>query len=186
MSVIIDQLTKDHKTMSKLLYLLDQEVDQFTSGKVLDYHLVQSILEFLTRTSQFKHHKAEDEIYKWVKVRSPEKASKIEDLPIEHKKLSFLADHLLEAVDNIEQDNEIPRMWFASVAQEYSTAHKNHLRMEEIALFPLARQALQREDWKNVSKHLADHHDPEFEQLEQDELDELKADILSWHHGHVT
>ena len=181
MSQMIASLTEEHKRMAKLLSLLDQEIGRFKEGNVLDYELISAILDYLTRSSEFKHHQAEDEIYKWLKIRDPEGACEIGDIHVEHEKLAFLCDAFRQAVSNVEQDNELPRIWLVSVADEYCMAYKNHLRLEERYLFPLARKKLSLDDWQDVEEHIIRERDPEFDRLEHDDLDDLRQDILTWH-----
>lgn len=181
MSELVNSLTTEHKRMAKLLSLLDEEVNRFNEGNTLDYELVSAIVDYLTRTSQLKHHQAEDEIYKWIKIRDPEAASAINDIHLEHEKLAILSKTFQEAVSNVEQDNELPRMWLVSVANQYSTAHRNHLRLEERELFPKAIETLMASDWQDVEDHINRELDPEFERLEHEDLNDLRNDILTWH-----
>ncbi len=185
MTKMITSLTEEHRRMTKLLSLLDQEVQSFREGRVLDYELISAILDYLTRVSQLQHHQTEDEIYKWLLIRDPEGAHEIGDLRFEHEKLAFLCETLRQAVANVEQDNELPRIWLVSVANEYRSAHINHIRMEEKQFFPLAKKHLSAGDWQDVEDHIIRESDPEFDRLEHEDLDELRHDILTWHDGDV-
>ena len=41
MSAIIEQLNQEHANMSRILDLLEHEIDAFGNGEVADFHLVQ-------------------------------------------------------------------------------------------------------------------------------------------------
>jgi len=183
MHPLITSLKLEHKRMANLLTLLEQEMDRFTDGEVLDYLFVSSILEYITRTVQHKHHAIEDEIFRKLLVRDPAGATTVGKIREEHDKLAFLCDALKEAVGNVERDNELPRMWFASIVNEYRSALWFHMKDEEKVFFPLTEKRLNETDWVEISNHTELTFNAESDAKEYSELNILRDEILSWHDG---
>lgn len=183
MQPLITSLKLEHKRMANLLSLLEEEMDRFKNGEVLDYLFVSSILEYLTRTVQHKHHAIEDEIFRKLLVRDPTGATTVGEIREEHDKLAFLCDALKEAVSNVEQDNELPRMWFVSIVNEYRSALWYHMRDEEKLFYPLAIKRLTEADWTEISDHTKLVFNEEFDAKELSELSILRDEILSWDDG---
>ncbi|MEH6403614.1 MAG: hemerythrin domain-containing protein [Sneathiella sp.] len=183
MQPLITSLKREHKRMANLLTLLEQEMDSFKEGEVLDYLFVSSILEYLTRTVQHKHHAIEDEIFRKLLVRDPAGATTVGKIREEHDKLAFLSDALKEAVGNVERSSELPRMWFVSIVNEYKSALWLHMKNEEKVFFPLAEKRLNEADWTEISSHTELVFNTEFDINEFSELNMLRNEILNWNDG---
>ncbi len=180
MSKLVHSLNIEHRRMVKLLTMMEREIERFREGNVLDFLLISSILDYLMGVGQYKLHMAEDEIYKLLRKKDPEGSAALGDVPMEHEKLSFLCDTLCQAVKNIEQDSELPRMWLVSVATEFCNAMRRHLELEDKEFFPLALQKLSKEDWTSIEELVAKHSDPDVEHMESEALHDLRDEIISW------
>ncbi|WP_169569342.1 hemerythrin domain-containing protein [Sneathiella limimaris] len=180
MSDIIKTLKDAHKRMDIALSVLAKEIDQFAEGNSLDYTLVESVIEYLRRATALNHHEVEDEIYRRIAAKDASSADLISNTHIDHQKLAFLGNALVEAVENVESDSELPRYWLVSVAKEYLNAHILHMRNEEKSLFPLALKTLTVADWQEISAMLDEKAALDFIQLEVDELEDLHRDIRNW------
>lgn len=180
MAQLIQSLNDEHRRMVKLLSLLEREIERFRSGHVLDYLLISSILDYLTGIGQYKLHLAEEEIFKCLKMRDPEGGEILSDIKLEHEKLTFLCDTLIVAVRNVEQDNELPRMWLVSVAIEFCTVMRSHIEVEDKHLFPLAARKLTSEDWELILLRIAEKGEERQEQMENEKLQDLRLEIYNW------
>jgi len=185
MSEPIKYLTDTHHKMAIALSLMDGEINNFRSGETLDYFLISSILDYMTRSTQLDHHEVEDEIYRQICLAAPDVAASIADIRVDHEKLVFLCDALKEALRNVEMDNELPRMWLVSVAREYLTAQRRHMQTEENSLFPAALEVLGKADWDRISAQMAQSRESDRARAERTEIDDLGTDILGWKTDHI-
>ena len=87
MSAIIEQLNQEHANMSRILDLLEHEIEAFGRGEVADFHLVQEIMDYCLDYPEACHHPKEDAIYAVMIDRRPNLADEIADLSGAHAKL---------------------------------------------------------------------------------------------------
>jgi hemerythrin-like domain-containing protein len=180
MTGFLNRLLEDHRHMRTLLKVFSEELDNFKNGQILDYVLLSSVLDYLTRKTQLNHHQVEDKMFELLAAKNI-KGLEIDDILAEHEKLAFLCNTLRDALRDVEQDMELPRMWVVSVAQEYLTAQQRHMRSEEKSLFPAARTYLVDDDWRQIfSMALRDTIDLQLD-LQTLDLDNLRNDIIAWH-----
>lgn len=178
---LIKSLEDEHRRMVKLLCLLEREIDSFGNGDVIDYMLISSILDYLSGVGQYKLNLAEEEIYTLLVAQKPDCADLVGDIRLEHEKLSFLCGTLSDAICNIQDDNELPRLWLVSVAREFCSVMRRHLEVEDKVFFPLAKRTLSQEDWKNIQHRVAEKGAGNFHLMEDENLLMLRRDIHSWH-----
>lgn len=178
---LIKSLENEHSRMTKLLCLLEREIDSFRAGNVIDYMLISSILDYLSGVGQYKLNLAEEEIFTLLVARDPDCTDVIGDICLEHEKLSFLCRTLSDAIRNIQDDNELPRMWLVSVAREFCLVMRRHLEVEDTIFLPLAKRKLSNEDWENIQLRVAEKGAGDFHLMEDESLLMLRRDIHSWH-----
>ena len=77
MSAIIEQLNQEHANMSRILDLLEHEIEAFGRGEVADFHLVQEIMDYCLDYPEACHHPKEDAIYAVMIDRRPNLADEI-------------------------------------------------------------------------------------------------------------
>ena len=57
---IIEQLQIDHRNMTRLLHLLRGELDAYRGGGVLDFDLLNGIMDYTLNYPDLCHHPAEN------------------------------------------------------------------------------------------------------------------------------
>ena len=177
---ILDKLKKDHQQIKQLLRIMEIEIKHFISGEHLDYELFSSVLEYLNRRVMINHHQVEDKMFEFATKRGAIPKDDRHNIPLEHEKIAFLSNALQDALDKVEQDNELPRIWLMSVAQEYIEAQRRHMREEELVLFPASGRGLLEEDWREVNKAVISREEDYI--VAEDELEEMRKDVLAWHY----
>ncbi len=176
---ILDKLKKDHQQMKQLLMIMEVEIQHFISGERLDYDLFCSALEYLNRRVLINHHFVEDKIFELAQKRGAIAVDGRHNIPLEHEKIAFLSTALKEALDKVEADNELPRIWLMSVAQEYLQAQRRHMREEEIMLFPAAKRGLLNADWEEIEKFMISRS--QDIDIDENDLEDMRKDVLAWH-----
>lgn len=180
MPKILDDLRKDHRNLANLWDLLGRELKVFKQGGVVDYDLVESILDYNLNYPDLCHHPRENLIFNKLKERDPAAISAIGDLEKEHQKLSSLTWRFSTAVSNVLEDEQLPREWFLDVANDFLRFSRNHIQMEEVLFFPAAQKTLTEEDWKELDEASENVEDPLFGKDKQDKYQALYREIMDW------
>ena len=92
--MFIDQLHQDHVNTSKLLVLLQKQMDAFDKGDETDFSLMQNIVDYMSEYTDSVHHPKEDLIYAALENRDPSCKNLVDELHNEHKQLSSLTKAL--------------------------------------------------------------------------------------------
>ena len=160
MSDLLAEFRADHVNMSRLLDLLAREVDVFFAGNQPDWATVESILEYNLSYPDVFHHPKEELVLEKLRLRDADAAKIIGALEIEHESLAAEGRRFFAAVRSVMDDPTLPRGWFAGVANDYIGHMRQHMQLEEVIFFPIAKQALRGEDWADVEARLKRSLDP--------------------------
>ena len=120
MSAIIEQLNQEHANMSRILDLLEHEIDAFGRGEVADFHLVQEIMDYCLDNPEACHHPKEDAIYAVMIDRRPNLADEIADLSGAHG-----------TVERIMRDETLARDLVLDVFGTFLDSYRLHFELEE-------------------------------------------------------
>ncbi len=176
---VLEKLLSDHAQMNKMLVIMDEEIREFVEGGKLDYLLLQTALDFLDLRTTTNHHIFEEKMARILLDKGVVDKKMFEHLEIDHERISFLGNELKHAIDNVEQDNQLPRIWVLSVMQEYINVQRRHMSEEEKRIFPIARLNLADKDWVKLdvlAKNLL-----ETNKEEEAELAAIQKDVIDWH-----
>ena len=158
----IEQLKLDHRKMTRLLDLVQSELESMRAGEPPDFDLLHSVMEYALHYPDICHHPKEDVIYRRLVRRDPSTEARVGDLAKEHAHLSDLTRKLAAALHNVAQDVEVPRAWLEGLVEDYLSANRRHMAMEEQRFFPLAMTALSDEDWDEIDAAAVTKDDPLF------------------------
>ena len=180
MSKVVWKLREDHRNMARLLNLVGREIDVFEKGEHPDYELIETILDYLMNFPDHLHHPVEDMIYRKLEARDPEAVKSIGDLTGEHERLYQSIHRFFAALQNVLQDETLPRDWFSGVAREYHDSLLRHMQMEEVLFLPAAMRALSAEEWKEIETELGNEKDPLFGGEADRRYKALHKEIMDW------
>lgn len=85
---VLDIIRDEHHSMSRLLALLEDQVELFENGSVPDYDLMREIIEYFLTFPDLFHHPKENLILAQLRQRAPDLALKVGDLEAEHATIS--------------------------------------------------------------------------------------------------
>lgn len=162
MSKILDTLRDDHVNMTRLLDALERQLAVFDSGERPDYEFIAGLLEYCQGFPDRYHHPREDLIVEAMYRRAPQAAKAFAVLADEHEKLSALTRRFADTVEQVLEDQEMPRGWFDEQAREFIDFYRRHLAWEEDTVFPRAEELLSEPDWRAVDARIAAPDDPLF------------------------
>jgi hemerythrin-like domain-containing protein len=152
---IIQQLVRDHRNMSRLLDVLNEELERYRQTKHLDFEVLSRFVDYVLNFPELRHHPREDLIFKYLKRKDPSVVRTTERILSEHKELAELTRRLSAAVRNLWQNVEMPRGDVESLVQSYIETYRRHMHQEEEIYFPLALASLQPSEWLEIDTEAA-------------------------------
>ena len=162
MSKTLDLLHGEHAHLAKLLKLLDRQIARFGAGQRPEYEIISGVIDYCLDFPDQCHHPKEDLVFRRLQARDAAAAEAVGDLESEHEELAGLTRKLASAVRRVLSEEELPRAYVMSLAQEFAGRYRQHIKMEEQLFFPAAERALSSEDWCEIDARVADRVDPLF------------------------
>lgn len=144
---IIEALHEDHRVMRDMLLVVEGEIENFMAGRVPDFEIMLAAVEYCHAYPGARHHPVEDVVFRYLKTRDSEAANDMGDLDTEHKILGDYTRQFKQAIDQILNEEVVPKDTLGKLAEEYATFLKGHMQAEETRFFPAAAAALTGEDW---------------------------------------
>ena len=180
MSQVIAKLEEDHRRMAILLKLLDREIENFSAGQVLDFFLIETVLDYMLNFPDLCHHPIEDIIREQLDHHDLGTAKAKRDLCREHEKISGMTRRFAAAVRAVQNEETLPRAHLVKLAEEYRDFLFQHMKYEETEFFPAAQKLLSPEDWKMIERRMGDKADKLFGREADREYRALHKVILEW------
>jgi hemerythrin-like domain-containing protein len=180
MTTIIDILREEHRNIEKMLLVLERELDVFDRREQPDYEVLHAVISYFQGYPEHCHHPKEDMVFEKLKVRDPVAAESVGNLVAEHQEESNRLQRLAQAIENILAGREVLRTSFDTIARDFIEHERQHIDMEERALFPAAIKALRPEDWAGIDARLTDKQDPLANEIIEEKFRFLHQRILQW------
>jgi len=178
LSKLLEILRNDHVNMTRLLDALERQLAVFDAGARPDYDFIAGLLQYCRGFPDRYHHPREDLIVGAMQRRAPAAAREIAALAREHERLSALTERFADAVEQVLQDQEMPRGRFDGLAREFIEFYRRHLTWEEETVFPRAETVLTESDWRAVDARIAAPDDPLFGGIEEERFRALRRALL--------
>ena len=159
---LLDDLRADHRNMSVMLDLLDQQIEHVRDGVRPDYELIHDIMRYMTVYSDAVHHPKEDLLYGAMRSQKPEMANGLERVEPEHQELAKLGEALRNDVEAVASGAAVTRERFFEDTNNYVTMLRKHMAWEEEDLFRRARELVSSEKEMFVDISNFDTLDPVF------------------------
>jgi hemerythrin-like domain-containing protein len=176
--MIIERLSQEHRNISKLLAILERELEIFDVGESPDYEVIRSIISYFEVYTEIYHHPQEDLVFAKLAIRDPATAKRIGDLAREHRIGSERLRKVAKAIDLVLSDEEVLRERVDAIVREFITHERRHLMMEDKEFFPAALKALKPQDWDDIAAAVDRHSDPLFSDVTEDRFRQVREYIL--------
>jgi hemerythrin-like domain-containing protein len=180
MNKIIELLCEEHRTIEKLLVVLEQELAVFDRRERPDYDVLQAVIDYFEDFPERAHHPKEDLIFALLKARDPQTAATVAKLEADHRQGSQRLQRLANTVASILTDHELRRTTVDAVVRDFIDGERAHIEFEERSFFPAVTAALQPQDWVLLEARLSDRRDPLFNGAIDERFRVLQQRILSW------
>jgi len=162
MSMTLALWHADHVNFGRLLNLLENQLVIFHDGDSPDYTLMLDIIYYMTRYSDVVHHPKEDCVFEIIKSRELRTTTQVDELCAQHTALGRAASDLARDLDDIVNGSITARESVETKARDYVRLFREHMRMEETQMLPLAARLLTEKDWAGVDERVRHLEDPLF------------------------
>jgi len=175
--MIIELLSREHRNIEKLLFVLERELEIFDRGERPDYEVIRAVIGYFEVYSAVYHHPQEDAVFAKLKIRDPAAAARVGNLEVEHQKGADRLRHVAQAVDSVLADRELLRQTVDRIVRDFIAHERHHIMMEDRDFFPAALKALKPQDWEEISSTLTAHEDPLFSDITERKFEALREHI---------
>lgn len=169
---------QEHGNLWRLATAIEAVATEIDGGRPVDRDFFQAVFDYLEKFVDHVHHPKEDEfLFPRLQSRSAEAEAVIAQLTLEHRRapddLSALR-RLLAEIGSPEGNRG-----FVIGLRAYTAAQKEHIRLEEKEILPLARSLLSREDWQAIDAAFSSNSDPLFGETARAEYKSLFHRVVS-------
>lgn len=157
---MIEKLLIEHDHIRRTLNLLEMQFLSLCRNKKPDFSLMRSIVVYIQEYPELAHHPLEDMVYSILLGKS-DKVELLQKLLSDHTDLEEVTRSLRESVElHLQGDSSEDKL--KQQLSKFLIWQRQHLYIEEMEIYPLARNTLTKEDWKKVQSILPPGDDPVF------------------------
>jgi branched-chain amino acid transport system ATP-binding protein len=172
-------ISQDHSNLWRLATTIDHVAADMEAGAPVEQSFFNAVFDYIEQFVDRSHHPKEDDyLFRLLRLRSPEAASILDSLQVEHRdgpaKLAALRDKVSQASAGALSGGQL-----ATELRSYTVGLKAHIRTEEKSVLPLARSALLEADWAEINQAFLDNDDPLFGEKAREEFRQLFHRIVS-------
>ena len=178
MSNLVEQIHQDHVNASKVLDLLEKEVERARAEQMPDLELLEDAMRYMINYSDLVHHPKEDAMFNKLVQKEPDVADEVKVLREEHETLARLSGEFLEIVKAAEYSEFVLRDEVIKRGSEYVETLRSHMDAEEVGLLKRARASLDAEDLEEIDTAYASARDPLMEDSLKEEYTALYRSLL--------
>lgn len=162
MHALLRRLKNDHRNVSRLMDVLEKQLDDFHEGNEHDIDLMCELVEYVASYEDQVHHPTEDIVFARLKELTDEKRVAIETLEEQHQILGEMTHKFAQSLDAIMHGDVILRHDVESAGRAMIKTLRYHLDLEEGEVFPLADSKLSEADWEAAAAEAPKVNDPVF------------------------
>ena len=150
-----------------------------------DFDFLCLLLDYVESfPATFHHPKEEDYLFEAVRRRSPDSAGILDKLCDDHAEGLDLISELRQSLETY-IDRPVARGWYCYAAKKFACHEREHMRLEERTVLPLALQVLSKGDWQEINAEFERNEQPLFGPKRREQFNKLFALILRRMPGEV-
>jgi len=171
----------EHRALAAVLHGLRYHVGEIASQRAApNFPLLGAMIYYIDAFPERLHHPKEDGyLFARLEERHPPARALIDRLRREHQIGALKVRELEQALTRFEQGGEAKFTAFASAVEDFIAFERNHMRCEELEVFPLAEAHLSPDDWKVIDAAFTANADPLVGVEVRDEMRELFTRIVN-------
>lgn len=167
----------EHANFTRLLDILDKQLDTFHEGGQPNYELMLDVVTYLRHFSDRYHHSREDLAFARLAKHDPGMRIALARLRQEHRVIAAAGDELLRKLSGVDSDAMMARATVEAAAATYLVYYRHHLAFEEEEVLPRAAELLTPKDWAAVAAAAPHGPDPLFGAHGEEGYRELRRHI---------
>jgi hemerythrin-like domain-containing protein len=158
----IATIQDEHRTLGAVLQGIRYLVHEVDEGRIEpDFQLLGAMLYYLDTFPERFHHPREDRyLFAAVRARSGQAAPVLARLETDHAVNGERMRELAHALGRWRDGGPGEFAAFRDAVEAYAQFQWKHMRAEEDELLPLAREALNADDWKAIDEGFSEVTDP--------------------------
>ncbi len=162
-SQVMQILQQDHKNHSRLLDLLEEQLERLEAVETNDFDLIKEVMEYMTDYADAHHHRLEDEVFDLLVASEHPLSDKAIELKRQHKELAELGRRFLDTIILVINDVMVLREKVDDQGRSYLSLLREHINTEESAIFDAAAETLTNEQFSQILERFERTMDPVFE-----------------------
>lgn len=152
----------EHVNFTKLLDILEHQLRLFHEGASPNYEMMLDIMYYMTHYPDVLHHPKEDLVFALLRERDGNIGGRVDALSEQHISLKTSGEQLVRDLDDIVNGSILPRERIEVTARAYLATFRNHMRVEDMEILPLAGRLLSDSDWAAIDAKIRHFEDPLF------------------------
>ena len=173
----IQIIQEEHRKLWRVATTINIVADELDAGSPVATPFFNAVFDYIEGFVDQAHHPKEDDfLFRLVRLRTDRGDATLAQLEENHQQgpdtLQALRSSLARASQG--QCSE-----FTQALRAYTQALKDHIRLEERALLPLAREVLLPQDWAEIDAAFLDNKDPLFGEQASEQYRELYHRIVA-------
>jgi len=120
------------------------------------------IMYYMTHYPDVMHHPKEDLVFARIREREPSAGTTIDRLTGEHATLRRDGQELVQELDGVLDGSITSLERIKEAGRDYLTTFREHMRVEESEILPLAARMLRPVDWAAIEAAIRQFQDPLF------------------------
>ena len=132
---VLGELRQDHKNMSLMLDLLEQESNRLFEGEDTDFELLHDIMHYMTVYPDAVHHPKEDRVYAELKAARPDLSAGFDRIAVDHRNIEELGLKLRNDIASVISGSMVPKNSVVADTLRYVNTMRGHMQWEELDLF---------------------------------------------------
>lgn len=155
-------INSEHKYLSRLLVLLEEEADDLSRSGSCDFQCLNNIMDYMMNFPGKYHHPKEDLLFDRLKKISPKLKNIINGLTQHHHHIFIENDSLCKEIAALDASpSRVKARKLSAHILSYCSSMREHMQLEEAEIWPATKQ-LTKVDWQQIEKELKSISDPIF------------------------
>jgi hemerythrin-like domain-containing protein len=158
----IEQLTREHANIARLLEILESQLSSLGAGEDSDDRLMLALVTYLTDYVDGFHEAIEDLALRAAVERAPDLRAVAQELSAQHVRVREVGGELRAGLECALLDEPVRRQELATQGLAYTAELRGNMRLEEAVVFPALEETLDADTWVQIAAKLGERPDPLF------------------------
>jgi len=174
---ILSELRQDHRNMTLLLNMIEQESNHIYEGGDSDFEVIIDVMHYMTVYPDAVHHPKEDRLYAELKAVRPDLSAGFDRITLDHRAISESGLRLRDELDAIGAGSFVRRKSLVAGALRYVNSLRSHMQWEELDLFRRCEEMAATGHVMIIDSNLVSTSDPVFGEKCGSEFERLLKSI---------